>query len=109
MQDRQKSISKAAKENFVSQSAISQAIHKLEITLGKQLITHEKKRFQLKIDGLLLLDKCKQIFLLYFLKLKLPLMSQKGHLREGYRLLARIVLRFLYFHLILRTVISNSK
>ncbi|WP_226996157.1 hypothetical protein [Candidatus Protochlamydia sp. W-9] len=30
-------------------------------------------------------------------------MSQKGHLREGYRLLARIVLHFLYFHLILFT------
>ncbi|WP_079989506.1 LysR family transcriptional regulator [Candidatus Protochlamydia phocaeensis] len=57
-----KSISKAAKENFVSQSAISQAIHKLEINLGKQLITHEKNRFQLTADGLLLLDKCKQIF-----------------------------------------------
>lgn len=57
-----KSISKAAKENFVSQSAISQGISKLEIALGKQLITHEKNRFQLTADGLLLLEKCKQIF-----------------------------------------------
>ncbi len=57
-----KSISKAAKENFVSQSAISQAISKLEITLGKQLITHAKNRLQLTGDGLLLLEKCKEIF-----------------------------------------------
>lgn len=57
-----KSISKAAKENFVSQSAISQAISKLEIVLGKQLITHEQNRFQLTTDGLLLFEKCKQVF-----------------------------------------------
>ncbi|CUI17408.1 putative transcriptional regulator [Candidatus Protochlamydia naegleriophila] len=57
-----KSISKAAKENFVSQSAISQAITKLEALLGKQLITHEKNRFQLTSDGVLLLEKCKQLF-----------------------------------------------
>lgn len=60
-----KSISKAAKENFVSQSAISQAIAKLEIALEKQLITHEKNRFQLTTDGLILLEKCKQIFTLF--------------------------------------------
>ncbi|CCB85567.1 MULTISPECIES: LysR family transcriptional regulator [Parachlamydia] len=60
-----KSISRASKENFVSQSAISQAISKLEKTLGKQLITHEKNRFQLTADGLLLLDKCKQIFTVF--------------------------------------------
>lgn len=60
-----KSISKAAKENFVSQSAISQAISKLELTLGKQLITHEQNRFQLTTDGLLLLEKCKEIFTIF--------------------------------------------
>ena len=60
-----KSISKAAKENFVSQSAISQAITKLELALGRQLITHEKNRFQLTADGVLLLEKCKQIFTLF--------------------------------------------
>lgn len=57
-----KSISRAAKENFVSQSAISQAINKLEIALGKQLITHEQNRFQLTQEGILLLEKCKEIF-----------------------------------------------
>jgi DNA-binding transcriptional LysR family regulator len=60
-----KSISKAAKENFVSQSAISQAIGKLEVALGKQLITHEQNRFQLTPDGLLLLEKCKEIFTIF--------------------------------------------
>lgn len=60
-----KSISKAAKQNFVSQSAISQAISKLEIVLGKQLITHEKNRFQLTTDGLILLEKCQQIFAVF--------------------------------------------
>lgn len=59
-----KSISKAAKENFVSQSAISQGINKLEVALGKQLITHEQNRFQLTSDGLLLLEKCKEISIL---------------------------------------------
>lgn len=57
-----KSISQAAKENYVSQSAISQAISKLEMTLGKPLITHEKNRFQLTSEGQLLLEKCKKIF-----------------------------------------------
>jgi DNA-binding transcriptional LysR family regulator len=60
-----KSISKAAKENFVSQSAVSQAIRKLEVALGTQLITHERNRFQLTTDGLLLLEKCKQIFTVF--------------------------------------------
>lgn len=57
-----KSISKAAKDNLVSQSAISQAINKLEISLGKQLITHEKNRFLLTPDGQLLMEKSGQIF-----------------------------------------------
>lgn len=60
-----KSISKAAKENFVTQSAISQAIGKLEIALGKQLITHEKNRFQLTADGSILHEKCKQVFTVF--------------------------------------------
>lgn len=59
------SISKAAKKHFVTQSAISQAIGKLELTLGKQLITHEKNRFQLTSEGRLLLEKGKQIFAVF--------------------------------------------
>ena len=60
-----KSISKAAKENFVSQSAISQAIRKLETALSKQLITHEQNRFQLTADGELLLEKSKEVFTIF--------------------------------------------
>lgn len=60
-----KSISRAAKENFISQSAISQAISKLELALGKQLITHEQNRFQPTADGVLLLEKCKEIFMIF--------------------------------------------
>lgn len=60
-----KSISKAAKENFVTQSAISQAINKLEVALNKQLITHTQNRFQLTADGELLLEKCKDIFAIF--------------------------------------------
>lgn len=59
------SISKAAKDNFVTQSAISQAINKLETALGKQLISHEKNRFQLTPEGHLLLEKCKAIFAVF--------------------------------------------
>lgn len=61
----EKSISKASKANFVSQSAISQAISKLENSLGKKLITHERNRFQITADGLLLFEKCKQIFTVF--------------------------------------------
>jgi DNA-binding transcriptional LysR family regulator len=60
-----KSVSKAAKANFVSQSAISQAIKKLEIEIGKPLITHEQNRFQLTSEGSLLMEKCKHIFELF--------------------------------------------
>lgn len=60
-----KSMSKAAKENFVSQSAISQGIDKLEIELGRKLITHSKNRFQITAEGQLLLDKCENIFSIF--------------------------------------------
>lgn len=60
-----KSISQAAKENFVSQSALSQAIKKLETELGKPLITHENNRFRLTPEGSLLFEKCKHLFALF--------------------------------------------
>lgn len=58
-------MSKAAEENFVSQSAISQGIDKLETEMGKQLITHSKNRFQLTAEGELLLNKCEEIFSIF--------------------------------------------
>ncbi len=57
-----RSMSKAAEENFVTQSAISQGINKLEIELGKQLLSNRKNRFELTPDGQLLLEKCEGIF-----------------------------------------------
>jgi DNA-binding transcriptional LysR family regulator len=59
------SMSKAAEENFVTQSAISQGIHKLERELGKQLITDRKNLFQLTSEGKLLLEQCEEIFSLF--------------------------------------------
>lgn len=46
-----KSLTKAADMNFVSRPAISQAILRLEEWVGKKLITHEKKRFELTKEG----------------------------------------------------------
>lgn len=48
---KQKSISASAKINFVSQSAISQGIAKLESFLGQDLITHQQNRFQITQEG----------------------------------------------------------
>ncbi len=40
------SVSGSARENFVSQSAISQGIIQLEKSLGKELMTHQANRFK---------------------------------------------------------------
>lgn len=45
------SISDAAKVNFVSQSAVSQAIAKLEESLGCELISHRPNRFKMTEKG----------------------------------------------------------
>lgn len=55
-------MTKAAEDNFVTQSAISQGIHKLEIELGKPLLSSSKNRFELTSEGELLLEKCENIF-----------------------------------------------
>lgn len=44
-------VSQAAKENHVSQSAVSQGIAKLESCFGKALLVHRKNRIQLTEDG----------------------------------------------------------
>lgn len=56
------SISKAAQENYVSQSAVSQAIRKLEQQTKKALITHTRGRTQLSSEGHLLYESCQRIF-----------------------------------------------
>lgn len=55
-------MTKAAKENHVTQSAVSQAIDKLEIELGKKLISNKRNRFEITYEGELLLEKCDSIF-----------------------------------------------
>jgi len=56
------SISASAKLNFVSQSAVSQGIAKLEQGLGKSLITHQPNRFKLTFEGELIVQHAQAIF-----------------------------------------------
>lgn len=56
------SISSSARENFVSQSAISQGISALERALEKDLITHQTNRFKPTQDGMLVFEKSKHVF-----------------------------------------------
>ncbi len=46
-----KSLTKAAELNFVTRSAISQSILRLEEWAGQRLTTHEKKIFKLTLEG----------------------------------------------------------
>lgn len=59
---RQGSISASARENFVSQSAISQGIGQLEKSLGKELMTHQTNRFKPTREGLIVFEKAKDVF-----------------------------------------------
>lgn len=56
------SVAVSARKNFVSQSAVSQGIKKLEEQLGVELIRHQKKIFQLTSEGELLLSRGQEIF-----------------------------------------------
>lgn len=56
------SISAAARENFVSQSAISQGISKLEIALQTKLTTHQKQKFRLTEEGKIVFKEAKNLF-----------------------------------------------
>lgn len=57
-----KSISASAKVNFVSQSAVSQGILKLEQILKKPLITHRRNAFKLTREGEIVFEACKKVF-----------------------------------------------
>ncbi|HVW99361.1 MAG TPA: LysR family transcriptional regulator, partial [Candidatus Babeliaceae bacterium] len=59
---RYESISDAAKVNFVSQSAVSQAIAKLEESLGFELISHKPNSFKLTEKGQQLFSSAREIF-----------------------------------------------
>lgn len=56
------SVSEAAKRNYVTQSAVSQAIAKLEQILGVELTIHSRQRFQVTEEGVLLFEQSRQIF-----------------------------------------------
>ncbi|MBA3721459.1 MAG: LysR family transcriptional regulator [Parachlamydiaceae bacterium] len=56
------SITASARENYVSQSAISQGIASLEKALGAELITHQTNRFKSTPEGLVIFEKSKTVF-----------------------------------------------
>ncbi|MEC7838744.1 MAG: LysR family transcriptional regulator [Chlamydiota bacterium] len=56
------SVSESAKRNFVTQSAISQAISKLEKSLSVSLCLHKKQKFKLTNEGELVFNYAKNIF-----------------------------------------------
>jgi DNA-binding transcriptional LysR family regulator len=56
------SVSEAAKINFVTQSAVSQGITKLESVIGVQLLNHSRQKFQLTEEGKLVFDQAKNVF-----------------------------------------------
>lgn len=56
------SISEAAKMNFVTQSAVSQGISKLERILNVQLLAHARKKFKLTPDGKIVFEQARHVF-----------------------------------------------
>ena len=56
------SITSSAKQNFVSQSAISQGIANLEKLLDVELITHQANRFKPTHEGELIFERAKKVF-----------------------------------------------
>lgn len=56
------SVSESARRNFVSQSAVSQAIAKLERSLGVALSLHKKQQFKLTEEGEIVYNQAKEIF-----------------------------------------------
>lgn len=56
------SVSEAAKINYVSQSAVSQAITKLEMIIGVNLVVHSRQKFQITDEGKILYEQARHIF-----------------------------------------------
>lgn len=56
------SVSESARRNFVSQSAVSQAIAKLEKSLGTTLSLHKKQQFKLTEEGEIVFNQAREIF-----------------------------------------------
>ena len=56
------SISEAAKMNYITQSAISQAINKLETVFGVQLLIHNNQKLMITPEGQIVYNQAKEIF-----------------------------------------------
>lgn len=56
------SISEASKKNYVSQSAVSQAITKLETVFGAQLVFLNRQKLQMTDEGKIVFEQAKNIF-----------------------------------------------
>src|SRR5438128_120941 len=63
---RQRSFSRAADENDISQSGASQVVHQLEQSLGVQLIDRSKRPFVLTPEGTEYYEGCRGIVERYF-------------------------------------------
>ena len=61
-----RSFSRAAEENDISQSGVSQVIHQLEEQLGSRLIDRSKRPFMLTPEGQAFYDGCRKIVQNYF-------------------------------------------
>lgn len=57
-----KSVTEAAKVNYVTQSTVSQAIAKLEQVLGTKVAKHSRQRFELTEEGKILFEHACSIF-----------------------------------------------
>src|SRR4051812_16601116 len=56
------SVVRSAQKNFVTHSAVSQGIKKLEESLDVNLVAHKKRHFHLTGEGKNLLKACEKIF-----------------------------------------------
>lgn len=63
---RQRSFSRAADENEISQSGASQVVNQLETTLGVKLIDRSKRPFVLTPEGEVYYEGCRQVVERYF-------------------------------------------
>lgn len=80
-----RSLSKAADINYISHSAVSQAIKSLESQLSVKLLYHAKRKFELTAEGQLLFQNSKELFdnfekLIYSIQ---PSRVLTGELRVG--------------------------
>lgn len=56
------SITEAAKMNYISQSAVSQAITKLETIFGVELVFHNQQKLQVTDEGKIVFEQAREIF-----------------------------------------------